>query len=59
MNVTLQNKNLSTFYTFPPCKALYLQLLGEVVSHYGSERRKQRSQEDANITDVNSNVEKV
>lgn len=49
MNYPVQSKSL----------AFYLQLLGEVVSHYGSERRKQGGQEDANITDVNGNVEKV
>lgn len=38
---------------------LYLQLLSEVVGHYGSKGAEQRSQEDADITDVNGDVKKV
>lgn len=38
---------------------LYLQLLSEVVGHYGSKGAEQRCQEDADITDVNGDVKKV
>lgn len=38
---------------------LYLQLLSEVVGHYGSKGAEQWSQEDADITDVNGDVKKV
>lgn len=52
--ITLQNIVFCpSYYVF------YLQLLGEVVGHYGSEGREQGSQEDTDITDVNSDVEKV
>lgn len=37
----------------------YLQLLGEVVGDYGGEGGEQGSQEHADITDVNGDVEKV
>lgn len=38
---------------------LYLQLLGEMVGHYGGEGGEQGSQEDADVTDVNGDVEKM
>lgn len=37
----------------------YLQLLGEVVGHNGGEGREQGSQEDADIADVDGDVEEV
>lgn len=38
---------------------LYLELLGEVVGHDGGKGGKQGSQEDANITDVDGDVEEM
>lgn len=37
----------------------YLQFLGEVVGDNGGEGGEQRSQEHADVTDVNGDVEKM
>ena len=37
----------------------YLELLGEVVGHDGREGRKERSQKDADVADVDGDVEEV
>ena len=37
----------------------YLELLGEVVGHDGREGRKERSHKDADVADVDGDVEEV
>lgn len=47
----------------PPARCIsltpYLELFGEVVSHYGGEGGEEWSQEHAHIPDVNGDVEEV
>lgn len=42
-----------------PCWPLYLELFGEVVSHNGGEGGEEGSQEHADVTDVDGDVEEV
>lgn len=39
--------------------SLYLELFGEVVSHNGGEGREEGCQEDADVPDVDGDVEEV
>lgn len=48
--------NTSCYESYHP---FYLQLLGEVIGDYSSEGGEQGSQENTDITDVNSDVEKM